>query len=66
MIKEYDRVETLVPKDGFPAGSIGVVVSIYGKGPGCEVELWDESDYPVDVVTYDFSELKVIDPSEAN
>lgn len=29
MIKENDRVKTLVEKEGFPAGTIGVVVSIY-------------------------------------
>lgn len=59
-VKEYDKVETLVRKKSFPAGSIGIVVSIYGSGPGCEVEIWDEKEYPVDVVTYEASELKVI------
>ena len=29
MIKENVRVRTCVEKEGFPAGSIGVVVSIY-------------------------------------
>ncbi len=61
MIKEYERVRTLVEKEAFPIGSIGVVVSIYGNGPGCEVEIWDEDDYPVDVVTFDISELEVLD-----
>ena len=28
MLKEDDRVNTLVEKEGFPAGTIGVVVSI--------------------------------------
>lgn len=59
-VKEYDRVVTLVDKEGFPAGSIGVVVSIYGEGPGCEVEIWDDNEYPVDVVTFEDTELKVI------
>ena len=63
MIKEYDKVKTLVEKDGFPAGTIGVVVSVYSTGPACEVELWDEKDYPVDVVTYLFEELNIIDSS---
>lgn len=61
MIKEYDKVKTLIEKNGFPIGSIGVVVSLYGKHPLCEVEIWDENEWPIDVVTYTFSELKVID-----
>ncbi len=61
MVKEYDKVKTLVEKNGYPIGSVGVVVSIYSNGPACEVELWDENEYPVDVVTYLFEELEVID-----
>ena len=61
MIKEYDKIETLIEKSGVPIGSIGVVVSLYGKHPQCEVEIWDENECPIDVVTYSFSELKVID-----
>ena len=57
MIKEYSKVKTLVPKERFPAGTIGIVVSVYSSGPACEVELWDEHEYPIDVVTYTFSEL---------
>ena len=64
MVKEYSRVRTLVAKDGFPAGTVGVVVSMYSSGPACEVELWDENEYPVDVVTYLLSELESIDVSE--
>lgn len=60
MIKEYSKVKTLVPKEGYPEGSIGVVVSLYESGPACEVELWDENSYPIDVVTYTFDELQVI------
>ena len=59
MFNEYDRVETLVEKDGFPAGTKGVIVSLYSTGPACEVEIWDENNYPVDVVTFTFSELKL-------
>lgn len=59
MFNEYDRVETLVEKDGFPAGTKGVIVSLYSTGPACEVEIWDENSYPVDVVTFTFSELKL-------
>ena len=67
MVKEYDKVKTLVGKDSYPAGSVGVVVSVYSSGPDCEVELWDENEYPVDVVTYLFEELEVIDnPNKEN
>lgn len=58
MLTENTKVKTLIEKDGYKAGTVGVVVSIYTSGPACEVELWDENDYPVDVVTYLFSELK--------
>ena len=37
MKKEYSRVRTLVEKNGFPAGSIGVIVSFYSAGSACEV-----------------------------
>ncbi len=64
MINEYDRVKTLVEKKGFAAGTVGVVVSIYKSGDVCEVEVWDSTDYPVDVITYNFSEIEVIPESE--
>ena len=57
-IEENSRVKTLVEREGFPEGTIGVVVSIYGEGPGCEVELWDKDNYPIDVITYNFNELE--------
>lgn len=60
MVKEYTKVKTLVAKDGFPAGTTGIVVSLYGDGPACEVELWDKDSCPIDVVTYIFDELEVI------
>ena len=60
MINTYSKVKTLVEKDGFPAGTIGIVVSLYGDGPACEVELWDKDSCPIDVVTYIFDELEVI------
>ena len=49
MTKENGRVKTLVEKEGFPAGTIGVVVSIYSEGPQCEVELWDTDEYPLEI-----------------
>ena len=57
MIEEYMKVRTLVKKGEYPAGTLGVVVSIYSSGPACEVELWDSDNYPIDVVTYRFDEL---------
>mgnify|MGYP006926037753 CR=1 FL=1 len=59
-IKERDIVKTLVNKKGFSKGTKGVVVSIYPGYSVCEVELWDEANYPEDVVTYYFDELEVI------
>ena len=54
MLEEYTKVKTLVEKDGIPAGTIGIVVSLYENGPACEVELWDSDSNPIDVVTYTF------------
>ena len=61
MFQENDRVRTLVEKEGFPIGTIGVIVSINSSGPACEVELWDSNIYPVDVVTFKFSELETVE-----
>lgn len=61
MIKENMQVKTLVEKEGYKSGTIGVVVSIYSTGPACEVELWDEKNYPIDVVTYLFDELEAVE-----
>ncbi len=58
MITENTKVRTLVDKEGYPEGTIGVVVSLYSSGPACEVELWDETDCPVDVVTYLLCEVE--------
>ena len=60
MITENTKVRTLVTKEGYPAGTTGVVVSLYTSGPACEVELWDEKDYPVDVVTYLLCEVEPV------
>ena len=60
-VQENDRVKTLVERDGFPSGAIGVVVSVYGEGPGCEVEIWDEDENPIDVVTFKLCELEKAD-----
>lgn len=58
MLKENVRVRTLVEKEGFPVGTMGVIVSIYSSGPACEVEVWDSNNYPVDVITYTFEEVE--------
>lgn len=63
MIGEETLIKTLVEKNGIPAGTKGVVVSVYTSGPACEVEIWDETDYPIDVVTYLLSEIEEIDNS---
>lgn len=42
----------------FSSSTKGVVVSIYSSGPACEVEVWDDKNYPVDVVTYGLDEVK--------
>ncbi|MDO4605644.1 MAG: hypothetical protein Q4B23_06675 [Helcococcus sp.] len=58
--KEYDKVKTLVEKDGYPPFTIGIIVSFYPESDFCEVEIWDDDGYPVDVVTYELKELKKI------
>ena len=60
MIQENTKVRTLVEKEGFQSGTIGVVVSLYKSGPACEVEMWDDQEYPVDVVTFLLSELEEV------
>lgn len=57
--KEYDKVKTLVEKDGYPPDSIGIIVDFYPNSDYCEVELWDNDEDPVDVVTYETKELEL-------
>lgn len=57
--KEYDKVKTLVEKDGYPPATIGIIVSFYPNFDYCEVELWDDDGYPIDVVTYETKELEL-------
>ena len=64
MINEYMKVRTLVEKEGYPAGSLGIVVSLYTSGPACEVELWDANEYPIDVVTYLLKELQPLEEEQ--
>ena len=60
MITENTKVRTLVTNEGYPVGTTGVVVSLYTSGLACEVELWDETDYPGDVVTYLLCEVEPV------
>ncbi len=60
MLSEYDKVNTLVDKGKYKAGTVGVVVSFYSGGPECEVELWDDNEQPIDVVTYNLDEVEKI------
>lgn len=65
MIKENDRVVTMVDKKTrkgiiYPAGTIGVVVDVYADGMAGAIELWDDTGYPIDVVTYESNEVKII------
>lgn len=52
MISTYGFVRMLVDKEGSPGGSQGIAVSLYATEPVCKVELWDENEQPLDVVTY--------------
>lgn len=58
MFSENEKVITLVEKDGYAKGTIGIIVSKYENADVYEVEVWDSSNYPADVVTYKGDELK--------
>jgi len=60
MINEYDRVKTLIDKEKYPQGTTGVVVSFYKDSDACEVEIWNEQNYPIDVVTYKLDEIEKV------
>lgn len=57
-IKVNDRVITLVAKEGYPSGTLGIVISIYALQKICEVELLIDG-YPKDIVLYRFDEIEV-------
>ena len=61
MFFENDKVITLVEKEDFTKGTIGVIVSRYAAADVYEVELWNSEKYPVDVVTYKANELQKVD-----
>lgn len=58
--EEDDKIQTLVSKEGFPAGTVGAVVESYPDEEACAVEVWDKNEFPVGIVIYRFSEIKVI------
>lgn len=58
--KEYDKVRTLIEKDGYLPSTIGIIVNFYPDSEYCEVELQEADGYPVDVVTYKINELEKI------
>lgn len=60
MISVYDKVKTLVEKNKIREGTVGIVVSLYKDSLACEVEIWDEHENPIDVVTYLQSEIEKI------
>lgn len=70
MIKEYSLVKSMVEKEGYPAGTIypvgtmGVVVYLHRGGVAYEVEVWDEDNYPIDVVTYEANEVREVPEDE--
>lgn len=37
--KEYDKVRTLIEKDGYLPSTIGIIVNFYPDSEYCEVEL---------------------------
>lgn len=57
--KVYDKVKTLVEKEGYPPATIGIIISFYPNSDYCEVELQDTDGDPVDVVTYETKELEL-------
>lgn len=57
---EGDIVQTKVSKEGYEAGTKGVIVHIFEDHDSCVVEIWDDTNYPIDTIDYRFSELQLI------
>ena len=53
-------VRTLVEKQGYPAGTLGIIVDIFIDKKSCDVQLLDEHSHPAEIVNYLFSEIEVI------
>lgn len=52
-------VRTRVPRMGFPAGTEGVVVFLYGEGRVCMVDLCEDSSWRTGMATFSTDELEV-------
>ncbi len=57
---EGDIVKTKVGKEGYKAGTRGVIVHVFEGHDACVVEIWDDTNYPIDTVDYRFSELQLV------
>lgn len=53
-------VRTLVEKQGYPAGSLGIVIDIFAEQKSCIVQLLDEHSHPCDIVNYLFNEIEIV------
>lgn len=53
-------VRTLVEKQGYPAGTLGIVVDIFIDKKSCDVQLLDEHSHPGDVINYLFREIEIV------
>lgn len=53
-------VRTLVEKQGYPAGTLGIVVDVFIDKKSCDVQLLDEHSHPAEIVNYLFSEIEII------
>lgn len=62
MIKENDRVKTLVESEGYKAGLIGVVIFVSPDVKYCDVELCGKDGYPIGVAGYETDKLLIFDP----
>ncbi len=58
--KKNDKVRTLVNRERYPAGTVGLVVRVHLLDQTCDVSLIDEHDCPLDVITFLFGELELI------
>lgn len=58
-IRELAQVELTREVEGFPAGTVGTVVGLYGTG-GAEVEVFGAAGETVGVVTVDVGDLRAV------
>ena len=57
MISENTKIKTLIDKEGHPAGSVGIVLKVLEDGY-VEVEIWDQGNFPIDIVCYQAEEIE--------